>query len=197
MELIHGDCRQVMKKFPGNSFDIVLTSPPFKDEDAEGDYWQFYDAFFQEALRVASKAVLIIQSATRLNEIITRYPPKRTMIWGKGVIAASWRYNPIFVYQLSDEYKVNKYIWTDTLGVTPVNGCNKAHPYQDPDSLYYELLKMFKGCYTVLDPFCGSGTTLRACEELGLRGVGIDINPDHLTLCQSIKIGSRQIELIV
>ena len=196
MNLIHGDCREVMKEFPDNSFDIVLTSPPFKDEDVSGDYWQFYDEFFQEALRVASKAVLIIQSATRLNEIITRYPPKRTMIWGKGVIAASWRYNPIFVYQISDSYKVNKYIWTDTFGVSPINGCNKVHPYQDPDSLYIEILKMFRGCRSVLDPFCGSGTTLRACEELGLYGVGIDIDPAHLSLCESMRIGSRQIQLI-
>lgn len=185
-----------MREFPDNSFDIVLTSPPFKDDDVEGDYWQFYDEFFLEAMRVASKAVLIIQSATRLNDIISRYPPKRTMIWGKGVIAASWRYNPIFVYQISENYKVNKYIWTDTFGVTPVNGCNKVHPYQDPDRLYYNILKMFKGCYTVLDPFCGSGTTLRACEELGLHGTGIDINLSHLSLCESMKLGSRQVSLI-
>lgn len=31
---------------------------------------------------------------------------------------------------------------------------------------------------TVLDPFCGSGTTLEACEELGRRWVGIDVNGD-------------------
>jgi site-specific DNA-methyltransferase (adenine-specific) len=195
MNLIQGDCREVMKEFPDNSFDIVLTSPPFKDEDVQGDYWQFYDEFFQEALRVADKAVLIIHSSTKMNDVIARYPPKRSLMWIKGVMASSWRFNPIFVYQKSDRYKVNRYIWTDTIIQNPIKGINKVHPYQDPDTLYYDLLKMFKGCRSVLDPFCGSGTTLRACEELGLYGAGIDINPAHLELCKSMKIGSRQIVL--
>ena len=27
--------------FDDNSVDLVLTSPPFKDEDVQGDYWEF------------------------------------------------------------------------------------------------------------------------------------------------------------
>ena len=30
---------------------------------------------------------------------------------------------------------------------------------------------------TVLDPFCGSGTTLLACRELGIDSIGFDVNP--------------------
>jgi DNA modification methylase len=55
---------------------------------------------------------------------------------------------------------------------------------------------MFKGCETVLDPFCGSGTTLRACEELGLVCHGIEINPDYARLADSMKIGSKQATLV-
>ena len=33
---------------------------------------------------------------------------------------------------------------------------------------------------TVLDPFCGSGTTLIACERTGRRGVGIEIDPRYV-----------------
>lgn len=29
----------------------------------------------------------------------------------------------------------------------------------------------------VLDPFCGSGTTLAVCQSLGVRSVGVDLNP--------------------
>lgn len=36
----------------------------------------------------------------------------------------------------------------------------------------------------VLDPFAGSGTTLKVAQRLGRRGVGIDLNPDYLRLAQ-------------
>lgn len=37
---------------------------------------------------------------------------------------------------------------------------------------------------TVLDPFCGSGTTMRVAAELGLDGIGIDLNHDYLPLAR-------------
>lgn len=169
-----GDSRQLMKSLASKSVDIILTSPPFKDEDVIGDYWEFYDDCFQEMIRVAKKAVCVIHSSTKMNEIIKRYPPKRTLIWGKGIIAASYRYNPIFVYQISDDYKVNKYIWTDTIAVNPINGKNKSHKYEDPHELYVFLLKMFNDCKSVLDPFAGSGTTAKACRILGLNCIVFD-----------------------
>ena len=34
----------------------------------------------------------------------------------------------------------------------------------------------------IIDPFCGSGTTLVAAHELGRRGVGLDINPQFVDM---------------
>lgn len=50
----------------------------------------------------------------------------------------------------------------------------KLHPTQKPLQLMFWCLSFFKGVETVLDPFCGSGTTLVAAKKLGLKAVGIE-----------------------
>ena len=50
-----------------------------------------------------------------------------------------------------------------------------AHPCQGPISLYYQLLKPIKYGSLILDPFMGSGTTLRAAKDNGCRAIGIEI----------------------
>ena len=183
-----GDSSKLLKGYSDNSIDCIFTSPPFKDDDVEGDYCKFYDGIFKDCMRISSKVVIIIHSATKMNEIIVKYPPKRTLIWGKGVVKYSWRYNPIFVYQISDDYKVNKYIWSDVFGVEPIQGKNKSHVYQDPELLYYTILKMFTGIKTVLDPFAGSGTTGRACRKLELDCTLIDINLKYKSLIKDVSM---------
>ena len=66
--------------------------------------------------------------------------------------------------------------------------CNKnrmAHPTQKPEGLYERMIlaSSNKGD-TVLDPFMGSGTLLRVCQQTGRIGIGIDINPDYITIAQ-------------
>ena len=180
--VINADCIKYMQNIRDNAFDIVLTSPPFKDEDVDGDFWTFYDSFFKECMRVCSKVCIIIFSATKMNEVIQRYPPKRTMIWGKGVVKYSWRYNPIFVYQKSEDYKVNKYIWSDVFGIPPLFGINKVHKYQDPVDLYSTILSMFKDCKTVLDPFAGSGTTGIAAIRNNMLYTLVDIDARNVEI---------------
>ena len=174
---IQGDSLKVLSDFKDKSFDITLTSPPFKDEDVAVDYWDFYRVVMDELFRVTKNVVIIIHSSTKMNQIIQEFPPKRTLIWSKGLVKYSWRYNPIFVYQMHEDYKVNKYIWSDTFGIPPIVGGNlKQHKYQDPTVLYVTLLKMFReNNNSVLDPFIGSGTTAKASSQLNMDCTGIDL----------------------
>jgi hypothetical protein len=41
---------------------------------------------------------------------------------------------------------------------------------------YVQRFGMEKGC-RILDPFCGTGTTLVECKKLGIESVGIEANP--------------------
>jgi hypothetical protein len=44
----------------------------------------------------------------------------------------------------------------------------------------------------VLDPFCGKGTTLLACRELGVEGVGCEVHPLFLFFC---RVGLRDYDV--
>lgn len=178
IRILQGDVVERLRELPDKSIDMIFTSPPFKDEDVSGDYWEFYNSFFTESRRVTSKVICIIHSSTKMNHIIREYPPKRTIIWGKGVSQYTHRYNPIFCYQISDDYKINKFIWSDCFGAQAINSKWKAHTFQDPLILYVTIINMFKGCQTVCDPFLGSGTTAMACKVLNRDFIGFDIDPE-------------------
>ena len=67
-----------------------------------------------------------------------------------------------------------------------VHYCNKnrkKHPTQKPEALFERMiLASSNSGDTVLDPFVGSGTTLRVCQQTGRRGIGIDMNPEYIEM---------------
>lgn len=64
--------------------------------------------------------------------------------------------------------------------------CNKnrkKHPTQKPEGLYERMILASSNVGdTVLDPFVGSGTALRVCQQTGRNGIGIDINPEYIEM---------------
>lgn len=44
---------------------------------------------------------------------------------------------------------------------------------------------------TVLDPFCGSGTTGKVAHDLGRYFIGIDLNPEYISIAEK-RIGSTR-----
>ncbi|MFH0824377.1 MAG: site-specific DNA-methyltransferase, partial [Pseudomonadota bacterium] len=57
------------------------------------------------------------------------------------------------------------------------------HPTQKPEGLIERMvLASSEEGDLVVDPFAGSGTTLRVCQQLSRRAIGIEINPDYVTM---------------
>lgn len=64
--------------------------------------------------------------------------------------------------------------------------CNKnrkKHPTQKPEGLFERMiLASSNPGDIVLDPFVGSGTALRVCQQTDRIGIGIDINPEYINM---------------
>ena len=67
-----------------------------------------------------------------------------------------------------------------------VHYCNEnrhPHPTQKPEGLFERMILASSNIGdTVLDPFVGSGTALRVCQQLGRNCIGIDKNSDYVEM---------------
>ncbi len=71
----------------------------------------------------------------------------------------------------------NLYEWWDDIEIVMNVSIEKTgHPCPMPERLVARILTLFsEGTDTILDPFMGSGTTLRAAKDLGRKAIGIEI----------------------
>ena len=61
----------------------------------------------------------------------------------------------------------------------------KKHPAPFPLELAYRLVRMFSFWGdTVVDPFCGSGTTMLAALKAGRNSIGIEIDPEYCRMTE-------------
>jgi len=59
----------------------------------------------------------------------------------------------------------------------------QEHPTQKPEALFERMiLASSDEDDVVLDPFCGSGTSLRVCQQTRRRGIGIEIYKDYVNM---------------
>lgn len=82
-------------------------------------------------------------------------------------------------------YGEGKSVWNGG-GRHGVFTCNKnepdrwGHPTQKPEKLMTSIISLFtQPDSLILDPFCGSGTTLRAAKDLGRKAIGIELEEKY------------------
>lgn len=79
------------------------------------------------------------------------------------------------------------------------NPRGKSHPTEKPVDLMAHYIQNSTDIGdSVLDPFMGSGTTLVACQRLGRRGIGIEINEKYFDIaCQRVADATKQDDLLM
>jgi len=92
-------------------------------------------------------------------------------------VGGKWRRQFELITHLSTVPNSNKSGRGDILREPPES--DKEHPFQKPIALITTLLGASPKADLILDPFMGSGATLRAAKDLGRKAIGIEIEEKY------------------
>lgn len=183
--IYHGDCREILPTL--DKADLCLTDPPYglgensirvsgrEKLAAPTDYGSFDwdrkpadDDLIQLCIRSAAHSIIFGGNYFSL-------PPSRAwLVWDKqnsGDFAdceLAWT-------NLKQAVRIFRFMWNGMLRAGEARGVQRVHPTQKPVELMTWCLSFAPTARTVLDPFMGSGTTLVAAKQLGLKSIGIEL----------------------
>jgi site-specific DNA-methyltransferase (adenine-specific) len=170
------DCRDVLPEL--GIYDVVLTDPPFGNGDMwQGGTWARHKRYSVDAPQWDDKKF----SDLTLAEV--RRSGVHCVIWGGNYyelpISRCWFcWNKMPKPQTLADFEL---AWTNLdmpskmfLAWRGADGIT-GHPTPKPLTLFKWCLSFFPQAKTILDPFMGSGTTLRAAKDMGFKTiVGIE-----------------------
>jgi len=181
-----GDCIELMREYPDNYFDLVLTDPPYGVgidygiyDDTEENWYNLMDAFIPEARRIGSMVVLPTCQIKRMGWIYKHHEPNWLIAWYKGSPGTAGYigfndWEPLLVYGKNKGVSMHDHFYC---GPEPFRN---GHPCPKPVGWATWLIeRMTKPGDIVLDPFLGSGTTLLACRMTDRNCVGFELNPEY------------------
>lgn len=195
VELLLGDCLEVMRGMADKSVDCVVTDPPYGCGKADWDD-AFPLAWYAEALRVA-KTVVIITGAPGLKDSIPLVGDDFVDVVAARNLNALTRGPMGFNNWLAAVVAGEK----PKMGNGPnffefaVRGEMPSHPSPKPIEYMTKLVsRLTQPGATILDPFVGSGSTGVACAKLGRNFIGIEIDPTYFAIAQR-RIEEAQMQL--
>lgn len=196
-KIIQGDCLQIMKTYPNNCIDLILTDPPYGDNVAYG--WNNKIIKNNENPLINCNALIEMYRILKQNrslyiftnwkhypfltEFIIRYTKfniRHLIVWKKHNFGLGWAFRHQYELILVLEKGKPKYNLTDFSDVqtsSHINHNKLNHPHQKPlDLLKKVILHSSKEGDLILDPFAGSGSTCKACNELNRKWIGIELD---------------------
>lgn len=163
--IYHGDCREILPTL--DPVDLVLTDPPY----LEGD--------FSWLLDLVSRPVVCTPGKNRAFDWIVKEKPDWEYAWLNNSISLGGcaclhiGFEPLLAYGMPHTPLGND-VLNFSIG-QDFKGSN-GHPWPKPLRLMKKLIRHWSNQDgTILDPFMGSGTTLRAAKDLGRKAIGIEI----------------------
>lgn len=196
ISIFHGDCCEILPSLP--VFDLVVTDPPYginTKSDGNGKLSPWADlcnsAYWYSAWIRLCREKLSHDGATwsflNWRSMVTfqkascdvGWPIESMLVWDKCWIGPGGSRGLRPSYELCALWAMPNFALKDR-GLPDVQRWPwssmkpNGHPAEKPIEGMEWILKQSERSF-VLDPFMGSGTTLRAAKDLGVRAVGIEI----------------------
>lgn len=188
--IYHGDCQELSAIIPRESVQLVITDPPYSK--AFMYCWECLGLLSSIALMVGGFLVTLL-GHYQLSSVVTildhylKYhwcamlPNNNQPIMHGWNIKVCWK--PILIY--SKGLPRSHELMADDFGKVKSSSESwrigkNCHPWGQAESSAFEpIMRLTREGETVLDPFCGSGTSLVVAKFLGRRAIGVEIEEKY------------------
>jgi len=202
--IYHADCRDILPHLAPGSVDLVLTDPPYGVQYVTAwrsrDDPLVAKIANDESLNIVCDAMPLLDRLLKEDRHAYAFASPMKIGEAAAILSEWWQVKNLLVWDKGDAgtvgdleagYGVNwEGIVYASKGRRPLNGKrprtiyryewsstrDPVHPTVKPIGLLSWLVsKSSNDGELILDPFMGSGTTLRAAKDLGRRAIGIEI----------------------
>jgi len=201
LTLIRGDALKILPKLKNKNIDLILTDPPYgiKRDKGFGGFDGFrgkgrpirrrvyendnWDAkrpskeYFNEILKF-DMSTIIIFGGNYFTDLLPQ--SNHWLVWDKfNTMPTFGDCELIWTNIKRNSIKKIVFEWNGLIGKER----HRFHPTQKPIELIKKLITNYtKKEDSVLDPFLGSGTTMKASLELDRNCIGIEINQKYIDI---------------
>lgn len=189
------DCRSILPMIPEKSIDLVLTDPPYgvpvmvdgdfyggKNRAANGRAYSPVvgnDEEFDPAIVLSIGSHYILWGA---NHYAHKLPYiGRWLVWDKRCQQQPTRTQADCELAWCSDYgaaRIFYHVW-DGMIKDSEKGIPRQHPTQKPVALMKWCLDFYPEALLTLDPYMGSGSTIKAAKDLNRKCIGIEIEEKY------------------